>query len=112
MLDTDAYSEWNPFVIERPTPPPPARCEVGDPILLKVRWHTGGTAASTERVTRARAVRRSTAVRKAFLEYQYRGAARHGRAHAEGDRLQELARLDDGGHQLQHVRAATTGRSP
>lgn len=48
MLDTDAYSEWNPFVVRAETPQPPA---VGNPIVLHVVWANGRGARSPERIT-------------------------------------------------------------
>jgi polyketide cyclase/dehydrase/lipid transport protein len=48
MLDTARYGEWNPFVerVECPTP-----ASVGDPIVLHVRWASGRTTRSTERIS-------------------------------------------------------------
>lgn len=48
MLDTERYGEWNPFVerVECPVPP-----TVGDPIMLHVRWATGKTTRSPERIS-------------------------------------------------------------
>lgn len=48
MLDTEAYAEWNPFVVRAETAQPPA---VGNPIRLHVRWAGGGSATSPERIT-------------------------------------------------------------
>jgi hypothetical protein len=48
MLDTERYGEWNPFVERVETPQPP---EVGNPVVLHVRWAGGGTARSPERIT-------------------------------------------------------------
>lgn len=92
MLDTDAYGEWNPFVVSvrRPRHRP---LQVGDPILLKVRWHTGGSARSTERVTRLEGPDQHDD-RKAVLEYQFRGPIGT-MGLVRGRRLQELTRLDD-----------------
>lgn len=92
MLDTEAYAEWNPFVIRvrRPRHRP---LRVGDPILLKVRWHTGGTARSTERVTRMEPPDEHDG-RRAVLEYEYRGPLGSSGL-VRGRRLQELTRLDD-----------------
>jgi hypothetical protein len=71
MLDTAAYSEWNPFLfsIECPAPPRP-----GDPIVLHVRWRNGRTTRSPERVT---VVDPPTAdadgTLRALLAYEYEG---------------------------------------
>ncbi len=48
MLDTEKYAEWNPFVERAETPTPPA---VGNPIVLHVRWASGKTTRSPERIT-------------------------------------------------------------
>ena len=48
MLDTERYAEWNPFVERAVTPTPPA---VGNPIVLHVRWASGRTTRSPERIT-------------------------------------------------------------
>lgn len=48
MLDTGAYGEWNPFVERAETPHPPS---VGNPIVLHVRWRTGRSTRSPERIT-------------------------------------------------------------
>ncbi len=47
MTDTAAYAEWNPFVVHVECPTPP---QVGDPIVLHVRWKDGSTARSPERI--------------------------------------------------------------
>ena len=41
MLDTDRYPEWNPFVV-RIDLPHEREMQVGDPVVLHVRWLTGG----------------------------------------------------------------------
>lgn len=48
VLDTDAYGEWNPFVVRAETPQPPA---VGNPIVLHVVWGNGKGTRSPERIT-------------------------------------------------------------
>lgn len=48
MLDTEAYAEWNPFVVRAETEQPPA---VGNPILLSVRWANGKGTRSPEVIT-------------------------------------------------------------
>lgn len=48
MLDTAAYPGWNPFVVRAECPRP---AQVGDPIRLTVRWASGRTATSPERIS-------------------------------------------------------------
>jgi len=48
MLDTEAYAEWNPFVVRAETAQPPA---VGNPIVLSVRWANGKGTRSPEVIT-------------------------------------------------------------
>jgi hypothetical protein len=48
MLDTEAYGEWNPFVVRAETAQPPA---VGNPIALSVRWTNGKGTRSPEVIT-------------------------------------------------------------
>lgn len=91
MLDTDRYPEWNPFVVRIDLPEQrPAR--VGDPVVLHVRWLTGGRATSSERVTKLEPPT-DHAGRRAVLEYEYHGAL-YGPRLLRGRRKQELSRLD------------------
>ncbi len=48
MLDTASYPEWNPFVERIEVGGPPA---VGAGLVLHVRWASGSTASSPERIT-------------------------------------------------------------
>ena len=48
MLDTEAYGEWNPFVVRAETAQPAA---VGNPIVLHVRWANGKGTRSPEVIT-------------------------------------------------------------
>jgi uncharacterized protein YndB with AHSA1/START domain len=48
MLDTEAYAEWNPFVERAETASP---AQVGNPIVLHVRWANGRTTRSPERIS-------------------------------------------------------------
>jgi hypothetical protein len=91
MLDTERYSEWNPFIvrIDRPGEAPP---EVGDMIVLHVHWHTGGSTRSTEQVRRVEGPDQNGG-RRAVLEYSYAGAFRTVGL-VRGRRIQELARID------------------
>lgn len=91
MLDTDRYGEWNPFIvrIDRPLGRP---LQVGDPLVLHVRWLTGGKVTSNEHV---HALDGPTDGRRALLEYHYTGPL--GRLGLiRGRRIQELSRIDEG----------------
>lgn len=71
MIDTTSYAEWNPFVerVECPTP-----AEVGDPIVLHVRWKDGSTARSPERIIALEGpVTDDDGVTTAQLSYVYEG---------------------------------------
>lgn len=71
MTDTDAYGEWNPFVVEARTPQPP---RVGEPILLTVRWRSSRTTRSPERISAVEPPSDDAAgVRHALLGYTYEG---------------------------------------
>ena len=71
MLDTGSYGEWNPFVERVECPDPP---RVGDPIVLHVRWATGRTTRSPERISAIEPPSaRDGAVRTARLSYVYEG---------------------------------------
>ena len=48
MLDTERYTEWNPFVERAETAQPAA---VGNPIVLHVVWANGSRTRSPERIT-------------------------------------------------------------
>jgi hypothetical protein len=90
MVDTDRYSEWNPFIvkIDRTVEGPLAQGEV---LVLHVHWHTGGSARSIERV---RTLDAPTDGRRALLEYTYIGV--YGQLGlVRGHRIQELSRVDD-----------------
>jgi Polyketide cyclase / dehydrase and lipid transport len=68
MLDTDAYGEWNPFIVrvERLAGRPP---EAGDDLRLHVRWRDGGSVTTVERIS---ALEPPTDGR-ALLEYDFLG---------------------------------------
>lgn len=71
MLDTEAYGEWNPFVIDARCPQPP---RAGDPIRLTVRWANGRTTVSPERIRLVEHPAVDAAgVRRATLAYDYEG---------------------------------------
>jgi hypothetical protein len=90
MLDTERYGEWNPFVERAECRTPP---EVGDPILLHVRWANGKTARSPERISAIEPPTTHGAVTTACLSYVYEGlpaklglvrGTRHQRLRQEG----------------------------
>jgi hypothetical protein len=91
MLDVDRYPEWNPFiervVLKAGRPP-----QVGDQLVLHVRWSTGGRARATERITTLNPPAASGG-RRAMLEYQYGGPVSALRL-VRGKRQQELVRLE------------------
>lgn len=70
MVDTARYAEWNPFVVRADCPSP----EVGQPIVLHVRWADGKGTRSPERIS---AVEPPAAgpdgVTRAALAYVYEG---------------------------------------
>jgi hypothetical protein len=71
MLDTERYAEWNPFVerVECPAPP-----QVGDPIVLHVRWANGKQVVSPERITALEPPSTdSSGITTAMLAYNYEG---------------------------------------
>lgn len=71
MLDTEAYGAWNPFVERAETPQP---ADVGNPIVLHVRWANGKHTRSPERIT---AIEPPTptadGTASALLSYRYEG---------------------------------------
>ena len=72
MLDTASYGEWNPFVERAECPAPP---RVGDSIVLHVRWATGRTTRSPERISAIEppSAEGGGGVRTARLSYDYAG---------------------------------------
>ncbi len=70
MLDTEAYGEWNPFVVRAECPTPP---KVGDPIVLHVRWANGRGTTSPERISTIEPPRDDDGVRRATLAYVFEG---------------------------------------
>jgi hypothetical protein len=112
MLDTEHYPVWNPFVV-RIDQPRGRRMQVGDPVVLHVRWHTGGHTTSSERVTQLEGPDEHGG-RRAVLEYQYRGAL-YGPGLIRGRRRQELARLDQevtSYSTFEHLRGAMSWAAP
>jgi len=93
MLDTPAYSEWNPFLFRIGCPPSP---DVGDAIVLHVRWADGTTTRSPERITVVeRPATDPDGVRRATLAYVYEGLpAKLGLV--RGTRYQRLTQLPGG----------------
>jgi len=92
MLDTGAYGEWNPFIVEVGRPDGP-ELALGHRVVLHVRWHTGGRARATERVTALEAPA-STDGARALLEYEY-GGPLAALALVRGRRQQALERVDE-----------------
>lgn len=91
MIDTASYGDWNPF-IERVEC---ARPEVGEPIVLHVRWANGRGATSPERISVVEPPHPADGVRRATLAYVYAGLpARLGLV--KGIRYQRLCQEDGG----------------
>ena len=71
MLDTASYTEWNPFVVRAECAASP---EVGDPIVLHVRWANGRGTTSPERISVIEPPHDDAqGVRRATLAYVYEG---------------------------------------
>jgi hypothetical protein len=71
MLDTERYGEWNPFVERAECRVPPT---VGDPIVLHVRWTSGKSTRSPERISAIDAPTTGPdGVTTATLSYVYEG---------------------------------------
>ncbi len=70
MLDTEAYDEWNPFVVRAECPSP---SRVGDPIILHVRWANSRGTTSTERISAIESPHGEDGVRRAMLAYVFEG---------------------------------------
>lgn len=69
MLDLASYGEWNPFAYRIDGDP-----AVGSPILIHVRWASGKTVKSPERITVVEAPEvGDDGVRRARLAYDYEG---------------------------------------
>ncbi len=83
----DRYGEWNPFIVKVDGAATPA---LGARLVLHVKWHDGGGAASGELVTRVEPPGSSAA-----LAWRFTGLLpTFGLVRAE--RVQTLTRLDDG----------------
>jgi len=70
MLDTASYAEWNPFVERAETASP---AEVGNPIVLHVRWANGRTTFSPERISAIEQPATADGVTTARLSYVFEG---------------------------------------
>lgn len=93
MLDTEAYGEWNPFVVRAETPQPAA---VGSPIVLHVRWANGKGARSPERITAIEPpATAADGTATAVLSYRYEGLPSRLRL-VRGVRHQRLAQRAGG----------------
>ncbi len=92
MMDVGAYGEWNPFLFRAQCPTPP---EVGDPIVLHVRWPNGRTTRSPERISVVEPPHPEGATTHATLAYVYEGLpARIGLV--RGTRFQRLSQEPGG----------------
>jgi hypothetical protein len=92
MLDTEAYGEWNPFVVRADCATPP---KVGDPITLHVRWASGGGTTSPERITGIEPPHDEEGVRRALLAYVFEGWPAKLRL-VRGTRYQRLSQAPGG----------------
>lgn len=70
MLDTASYGAWNPFIERAECPSPP---QVGDPIVLHVRWRNGRGARSPERISVIEPPHDDEGVCRATLAYVFEG---------------------------------------
>ncbi|MBA2283046.1 MAG: SRPBCC domain-containing protein [Actinomycetota bacterium] len=111
MLDTDAYPTWNPFIVEVGRPDGDDRpLRLGDRVVLHVRWHDGGSARATERITALD----PPAAGAALLEYEY-GGPLAALGLVRGRRQQTLTALDDGTTRYvthEHLRGAAVRFAP
>ncbi len=93
MLDTEAYGEWNPFLHRLEAPAQP---QVGDPIVLHVRWANGKDTRSPERITALEPpVTTDDGRRAALLSYVYEGLPSKLRL-VQGTRHQRLSQAPGG----------------
>lgn len=69
LLDTDAYPDWNPFVVAIDRPRGPS--VVGERFRMRVRWANGKEAVSEEEVCRLEPPAGSP--RRAVLDWAFRG---------------------------------------
>jgi hypothetical protein len=91
MLDTGSYAEWNPFVVRAEC----ARPQVGEPIVLHVKWANGKGTRSPERISVVEEPDTDHGVRRATLAYVYEGLpSRLGLV--RGTRWQRLSQVDGG----------------
>ena len=92
MLDTDAYPEWNPFVVRAETAQPPT---IGNQIVLHVRWANGSGTRSPERITALDAPQSVDGTTTARMSYVFEGwPARLGLV--RGTRHQRLEQVGGG----------------
>ncbi len=70
MLDTERYAEWNPFVERAETASP---ATVGNPIVLHVRWASGRTTRSPERISALEPPSSADGLTTARLSYVFEG---------------------------------------
>ena len=93
MLDTASYADWNPFVVRAECAADP---QVGDPIVLHVRWANGRGTTSPERISVLESPHDDEeGVRRATLAYVYEGLpAKLGLV--RGTRFQRLSQAPGG----------------
>jgi hypothetical protein len=94
MLDLDAYPAWNPFIV-RIDPPALRPAQVGDDLVLHVRWRGGFAVRSRERITRLEPPKPAGPGSCAALEYEFRGPVAALRL-VRGRRLQALEQTPGG----------------
>jgi hypothetical protein len=72
MVSVADYGAWNPFIVRIDTPAG-RDPQVGDDLILNVKWASGRRVKSREQVTRLDAPARESDVTRAVLEYDFRG---------------------------------------
>jgi hypothetical protein len=92
MMDVGSYDEWNPFLFRAECPSPP---KPGDPIVLHVRWPSGKTTRSPERVSVVEPPHQDGATTRATLAYVYEGLPARLRL-VRGTRFQRLSQVPGG----------------
>jgi len=88
MLAFDEYPAWNPFIVRIDRPAGRA-AQLGDELILHVRWRGGLGVTSRERITRIDPPKQVGAVWRAALEYEFLGPVAALNL-ARGRRLQTL----------------------
>jgi hypothetical protein len=88
MLDLSGYERWNPFIV-RIDRPADREARPGDIITLHVRFRSGTTVASRERITTITPPTTVDGVARATLVYEFYGRL-HLTGMVRGRRLQTL----------------------